>query len=32
VRYLDVEEVTAILAQPDRSSLGGQQDHALLAL
>ena len=32
VRYLDVEEVTAILAQPDRSSLGGQRDHALLAL
>ena len=32
VCYLDVEEVTAILAQPDRSTLEGQRDHALLAL
>ena len=32
VGSLDVAEVTAILAQPDRSSLEGQWDHALLAL
>ncbi len=32
VCYLDVEEVTAILAQPDRSTREGQRDHALLAL
>ncbi len=30
--YLDTEEVTAILAQPDRTKLEGQRDHALLAL
>lgn len=29
--YLDAEEITAILNQPDRSSLEGQRDHALLA-
>lgn len=32
VHYLDVDEVTAILRQPDRSTLEGQRDHALLAL
>ena len=32
VNYLDTEEVTAILRQPDRSTLEGQRDHALLAL
>lgn len=32
VNYLDAEEVTAILAQPDRSTREGQRDHALLAL
>ena len=32
VCYLDVDEVTAILAQPDHASLEGQRDHALLAL
>jgi site-specific recombinase XerD len=32
VSYLDSEEVTAILGQPDRSTLEGQRDHALLAL
>jgi site-specific recombinase XerD len=31
VCYRDVEEVAAILAQPDRSTLEGQRDHALLA-
>jgi site-specific recombinase XerD len=31
VGYLDVEEVAAILAQPDRTTLEGQRDHALLA-
>jgi site-specific recombinase XerD len=30
--YLDVEEVTAILKQPDGSTPEGQRDHALLAL
>jgi site-specific recombinase XerD len=30
VCYLDVEEVAAILGQPDRSTLEGQRDHALL--
>ena len=30
--YLETEEVTAILAQPDRTTLEGQRDHALLAL
>ena len=29
--YLDAEEITAILRQPDRSSPEGQRDHALLA-
>lgn len=29
--YLDSEEITAILREPDRSSLEGQRDHALLA-
>jgi site-specific recombinase XerD len=29
--YLDSEEVAAILRQPDRSTLEGQRDHALLA-
>ena len=29
--YLDAEEITAILREPDRSSLEGQRDHALLA-
>jgi site-specific recombinase XerD len=32
VCYLDVNEVTAILAQPDHARLEGQRDHALLAL
>ncbi len=30
--YLDPAEVTAILAQPDRSTLEGMRDHALLSL
>jgi site-specific recombinase XerD len=30
--YLDVDEVTAILKQPDGSTLEGQRDHALLTL
>jgi site-specific recombinase XerD len=30
--YLDDEEITAILREPDRSRLEGQRDHALLAL
>ena len=30
--YLDREEVQAILAQPDRSTLIGQRDHALLSV
>ena len=29
--YLDPDEVEAILAQPDRSTLEGQRDHALLS-
>lgn len=29
--YLEVEEVKAILAQPDRSTIDGQRDHALLS-
>ncbi len=29
--YLEPEEVKAILAQPDRSSIDGQRDHALLS-
>lgn len=32
VHDLDEEEITAILAQPDRSKLEGQRDHVLLAL
>jgi len=32
VGYLDDDEVTAILRQPDRSTLEGQRDHALLSL
>jgi site-specific recombinase XerD len=32
VGYLDSEEVAAILRQPDRSTVEGQRDHALLAL
>ena len=28
--YLEAEEITAILKQPDRSNLEGQRDHALL--
>ena len=30
--YLDPDEVEAILSQPDRSTVEGQRDHALLAL
>ena len=30
--YLESAEVTAILAEPDRKTLDGQRDHALLAL
>ena len=30
--YLDADEVTAILAQPDRSTLQGERDHVLLAV
>jgi site-specific recombinase XerD len=29
--YMDAEEITAILGEPNRSSLEGQRDHALLA-
>jgi site-specific recombinase XerD len=32
VNFLDADEVTAILRQPDRSTLEGQRDHVLLAL
>lgn len=32
VNYLDNEEIAAILRQPDRSTIEGQRDHALLAL
>lgn len=32
VGHLDSEEVAAILRQPDRSTIEGQRDHALLAL
>jgi site-specific recombinase XerD len=32
IRSMEVEEIEAILAQPNRSSLLGQRDHALLAL
>jgi site-specific recombinase XerD len=31
-RYLDSAEVSAILAQPDRSTVEGQRDHALMSL
>ena len=30
--YMDAEEIAAILREPDRSSVEGQRDHALLAL
>jgi len=30
--YLDADEVTAILAQPDRSTVEGQRDHVLLSI
>jgi site-specific recombinase XerD len=30
--YLEVDEIAAILSQPDRSTSEGQRDHALLAL
>ena len=30
--YLDADEVSAVLRQPDRSRAEGQRDHALLAL
>ena len=29
--YMDAEEIAAVLREPDRSSLEGQRDHALLA-
>jgi site-specific recombinase XerD len=32
VDYLDNEEIATILRQPDRSTIDGQRDHALLAL
>jgi site-specific recombinase XerD len=32
ITYLDPEEVAVILSQPDRSTLLGQRDHALLAV
>jgi site-specific recombinase XerD len=32
VRDLDEDEITAILAQPDRSKIEGQRDHVLLAV
>jgi site-specific recombinase XerD len=32
IKYLDKDEITAILRQPDRSTLEGQRDHGLLAL
>lgn len=32
ITYLDPEEGKAILAQPDRTTVSGQRDHALLAL
>jgi site-specific recombinase XerD len=32
VRDLDEDEITAILAQPDRSKVEGQRDHVLLAV
>lgn len=30
--YLETDEVAAILSQPNRTTVGGQRDHALLAL
>ena len=30
--YLEIDEVAAILSQPDRATIEGQRDHALLAL
>jgi site-specific recombinase XerD len=30
--YLETDEVAAILSQPNRTTIGGQRDHALLAL
>ena len=30
--YLEPDEVAAILSQPDRTTVEGQRDHALLAL
>jgi site-specific recombinase XerD len=32
ITYLEPEEVAAILAQPDRSTLSGQRDHTLFSL
>jgi site-specific recombinase XerD len=32
IRSMEVEEIEAILAQPNRTTLEGQRDHALLAL
>jgi integrase/recombinase XerC len=32
ITYLETEEVAAILAQPDRSTLTGQRDHGLFSL
>jgi site-specific recombinase XerD len=32
VNYLDSDEIAVILRQPDRSTIEGQRDHALLAL
>jgi site-specific recombinase XerD len=32
IRYLDSAEVSAILSQPDRSTVEGQRDHALISL
>jgi site-specific recombinase XerD len=32
IRYLDSAEVSAILSQPDRSTVEGQRDHALMSL
>jgi site-specific recombinase XerD len=32
IRYLDSAEVSAILSQPDRNTVGGQRDHALMSL
>lgn len=32
IRYLESAEVSAILSQPNRNTIGGQRDHALLSL